>query len=174
MQDLLQLLRKIVAANPQQAFFDVPAQPEEIDALETAIGLPLPKSYRQFLETFNGGFINITRLNPGEQLWNLKTARWNSNDLLGTQAIQKEYYRMAEFARDVFGVEGKWEFIPFCKTSGQEHLVFGPATAPEDSPVLSAFHECPPEEWSVLYPNFQEFFRAYLGGDGKLRTIAGI
>jgi hypothetical protein len=172
MTDLIERLRRFIAAHPKRAFFDAPASPGAVDGLEAGIGVRLPGAYHQFLLAFDGGFINIAGSSPDDPDWDLGTARWNSNHLLGTAQIQKEHAQWARIGRDVFGVE-PWPFIPFCQTSGQELLVFGPVGADGEAPVLDAFHEVPPEEWGVLYPDFRAFLSAYLDGEGRVETIAG-
>jgi hypothetical protein len=173
MNELLQRLRDFIAAHPERAFFDAPATPADIATEEATIGVPLPESYRQFLLTFNGGFINISGLQRSEEDWDRGTARWNSNYIFGTKLLAKEYAQLEKLARDVFAVEGTWEFVPFCQTSGQEILVFGPRQANQDTPVLDAFHEMPPDDWSVLYPSFAHFLKAYIDGEGEASIIAG-
>src|SRR5438270_5095800 len=145
MDELLQRLRDFVVANPEKAIFNAPAAPEKVAALEAAIGLRLPKTHRQFLFAFNGGFINIAGKNSKGEDWDVGTARWNSHHLLDTQTIEKEYKQLAKLGSDVFGIKGKWKFVPFCQTKGQELLVFGPARFLGDSPILDAFHEYPPQ-----------------------------
>ncbi|HEY7115512.1 MAG TPA: SMI1/KNR4 family protein [Tepidisphaeraceae bacterium] len=172
MNDLLQRLQEFVAAHPRRAFFDAAASADAVAGLEAAIGVRLPAAYRQFLLAFDGGFINTSGGTPEDQRWDLGTARWNSNHLLGIRGIQKEFAQWAKIGRDVFGVE-PWPYIPFCQTSGQELLVLGPEGADGEAPVLDAFHEAPPEEWEVLYPSFRAFLSAYLDGEGRVKTIAG-
>jgi hypothetical protein len=172
MEQMLKRLGDFVDANPKRAYFNAPASAKDIAALEGAIGLPLPDDYKQFLSAFNGGFINVSGIEHGTKHWNAKTARWNSNHLLGTQEIKKEYKQWKTFGSEVFGMEGKWEFVPFCQTSEQELLMFGPRAA-GNWPVIDAYHEMPPEEWSKLYASFEKFLAAYLRGKGEVKTIGG-
>lgn len=168
MDKLLERLAAYIAAHPQTAFFNTPATSDEIAAVESALGVPLPNEYRAFLARHNGGFIDVSEIGPEA----LPDAAWNSNTLLGTVQLMKEYRQWANIGADVFGFQGKWPYIPFCQTEGQELLVFGPSTAGRAAPVLDAFHEMPPDEWSERYPSFTAFLEAYLDGEGNVNTIA--
>ena len=129
--------------------------------------MAIPPSYRQFLRRFNGGFINISASKPGDEYWDLGSARWNSNWLFGTADVLNEFTVLQDRVDEESGI------LPFCQTSGQESLVFGPAENGDEPPVLDAFHEYPSSEWGELYPNFESLLRAYISKKGKIKTIAG-
>jgi hypothetical protein len=165
MDDTFDKLQAFVAARPKRAFFEAPADENAIAAVEQAIGLKLPGSYRLFLRCFNGGFINICDFGPDDECWDVKTARWNSNWLFGTADLIKQY----DQARSI----GGWdhiEYIPFCQTSSQESLVFVPRSDVAEPPVLDAFHET--SEWAELYPDFPSMLKAYVDREGNIETIA--
>lgn len=168
MDKLFERLAAYIAAHPNTAFFNPPATPKEIAEVESAIGVQLVAEHKSFLGRFNGGFIDVSDIGPDA----LPDAAWNSNNLLSTKQIAKEYLQWATIGADVFGYEGTWPYVPFCQTEGQELLVLGPSKPGGSAPVLDAFHEMPPDEWSSLYPSFTEFLNAYLDGEGKVKTIA--
>ena len=173
MEKLLQQFRDFALANPSRAFFGKPATPKALATIEKAIGAPLPPAYRAFLSAFDGGFINVSGGNPKDKDWDLGDARWNGNHFLTTKEVLEEYKMWAKIGADVFGFEGCWPYIPFCRTEGQELLVLdttGKKAA--NPPILDAFHEMPPEEWRVLSPGLEKFLRAYLSKNGAIETIA--
>jgi hypothetical protein len=165
MDDTLDQLQAYVAANPERAFFEPPADESAIASVEQTIGMKLPASYRAFLRRFNGGFINICDFGPGDEYWDVKTARWNSNWLFGTADLVKEYDR----ARSIGGWD-RIEYIPFAQTNGQESLVFVPRPDGSEPPVLDAFHET--DDWAALYPDFPSMLRAYVERQGDIEAIA--
>jgi hypothetical protein len=128
------------------------------------MGVQLPVGYKAFLGRYNGGFIDVSEIGPDA----LGDAAWNSNNLLSTKQVVKEYRQWAKIGADVFGYRGTWPYIPFCQTEHQELLVLGPSRPGLSAPVLDAFHEMPPDEWSVLYSSFTEFLQAYLDGEGRV------
>src|SRR2546423_1862105 len=103
MDELLQRLRDWVDANCTRAFFNAPASPGDVDALEQRIGLRLPDDFRKFLLAFDGGFINTSPFKPDEDDWYIDNASWNSNHLLSIESIEKEYQQLASIGREVFG-----------------------------------------------------------------------
>jgi hypothetical protein len=165
MEQVLDQLKAFISLNPQRAFFEPPASSAAIDAVERAVGLALPRSYRAFLGRFNGGFINICNLSPDESHWTVTAARWNSNWLFGTNDLIKHY----EKERSVGGWQ-RLEYMPICQTSGQELLVFFPREDGSEPPVLDAFHEA--SEWKVLYRDFPSMLQDYVEREGNIETIA--
>jgi hypothetical protein len=170
-EEVLTRLRAFVTANPERCSFRPGVTEAALDAAESSLGMPIPDNYRAFLKWFEGGFISLcgTRDDPG---WDETSARWNSNSLFGADQLVAEFADQQLIWQADLGWAGPWPYLPFCYTTGQEFLVFGP---PEQStrPVLDAFHEVGPLEWGVLYPNFEALLRAYLDGEGRIRTIAG-
>lgn len=170
MDELLARLRAFIAANPSRCVFHPGATESAIEAAESATGVPIPADYRAFLRCFDGGFISVC----GERTdadWNEAGARWNSNSLYGTEQMVAEFTDQQLIWQSDLGWVGPWPYLPFCYTTGQEFLVFGPA-AGSTRPVLDAFHEVGPSEWGVLYPSFEALLRAYLDGEGNIETIA--
>jgi hypothetical protein len=173
MDELLARLRQYAADHPNRCFFRPAASAAAIAEAEAAIGLPLPNDYKQFLATFDGGFISICG-EPGDEYWTESTARWNSNSLSGVEQLVAEFKDVQLIWKVDLNWEGPWPYIPFCNTNGQERLVFGAPEKSGESPVLDAFHEVGPEEWRQLYPCFAALLSAYLAGDGQMNTIAGV
>lgn len=171
MENLLARLREFVAANPTRCAFQPGATEATLAATESAIGMPIPADYRAFLSCFDGGFISVCG-QRGDPDWDEATARWNSNALFGTERLTAEFADQQLIQQADLGWAGPWPYLPFCYTTGQEFLVFGPPGGCA-RPVLDAFHEVGPSEWGVLYPSFEDLLRAYLDGEGRIKTIAG-
>lgn len=176
LDDLIDALQARAGANPQRYFFNLPTSTSDLDGLEADLGIRLPRSYRRFLERCNGGFITLL-WDTTDELWDRETAEWNSNQLLGTDAIRAAYDDLQAIHDGWEGQypewKGQWPYIPLCHTSGQEWLVFrsGSADAPE-SPIYDAFHEVWPEEWGVLYHSFRDLLSDYLQREGRIDTVA--
>jgi hypothetical protein len=168
---LLTRLREFIAANPERCVFRPGATKTAIAATESAIGMPIPADYRAFVECYDGGFISVCgqRGDPG---WDEAGARWNSNALFGTEQLVVEFGDQQQIWQTDLGWAGPWLYLPFCYTTGQEFLVFGPPGGGTRQ-VLDAFHELRPSEWDVLYPSFEALLQEYLDGEGRIRTIAG-
>ncbi|MFO0800638.1 MAG: SMI1/KNR4 family protein [Gemmataceae bacterium] len=172
MEALLAELRDYVAAHPQLCFFRPGATVVELDAAESTIGFSIPADYRLFLKSFNGGFISLVG-RADEPDWDESTARWNSNTLFGAEELAAQYRDQRTIWEVDLKWPGRWPYLPFCHTSSQELLVFGP-NGGEERPVLDAFHEVGPDEWGLLYPNFEDLLRAYLSGNGDMQIISGL
>jgi hypothetical protein len=173
MNELLARLRNYVTDHPNRCFFRPAASAAAIAEAEAAIGFPLPSDYKQFLATFNGGFISLCG-QPGDDYWSEANARWNSNSFSGVEQLVAEYKDLQLIWKVDLHWEGPWPYIPFCSTDGQEQLVFGAPSETGDWPVLDAFHERWPDEWGELYPSFAALLSAYLAGEGRMNTIAGL
>ncbi|MFN8459713.1 MAG: SMI1/KNR4 family protein [Anaerolineae bacterium] len=172
-EELLAQLAQFVAAYPTRCYFNPPATASDIVEIEKQLNLMLPYSYRQFLLSFNGGFISLD-WDSTDPLWDKETAAWNSNHLLGLAELAQAYTDM----RDTWQLDHKWPglwlYLPFCHTEGQEFLVFSPVDPIiQESQILDAFHELWPHEWDMLYPDFSALLRDYLEQEGRLRLVAG-
>lgn len=167
----LDKLRKYVESHPKTAFFGKPATTESIAQLESVIGRALPQAHREFLLTFDGGFISIVG-SKGDEDWDVPTARWNSNCFLKVKDIAKEYRQLKKIASTVFEWKDPWHFVPVMQTSGQELLAFAPANRKGESQIVDAFHEVGPEDWSPVFKSFDSLLKAYLSGEGEIETIA--
>lgn len=139
--------------------------------MERAIGRALPTAYKHFLSTHDGGFIAgrpVVEVDAAA----FATERWNANHLLGCEDLVLDYKDARLLALDVEPTLTDWPYVPFCRTSGQEALVFGPPLPDGEQPVLDAFHEVGPGEWGVLANSFADFLRTYIDGNGFPPTIA--
>lgn len=173
MDELLVRLRQHIADQPNRCFFRPAATLAAIAEAEAAIGMLLPSDYKRFLASFDGGFISICG-QPGDEFWDEAAARWNSNSFSGVEQLVAEFKDLQLIWKEDLHWEGPWPYIPFCNTNGQERLVFGTPSETGEWPVLDAFHEVGPEEWRELYPSFAALVFAYLAGDGRINTIAGL
>lgn len=172
-QELLARLAQFTATNPTRCCFNPPATMSDIAAVETSLNMMLPSSYRQFLLRFNGGFISLD-WEATDPSWERETAAWNSNHLLGVEALAEAYTAMRDNWQLDHQWPGMWPFLPFCHTEGQEFLVFGPVDpVTQESPVLDAFHELWPHEWRILYPDFSVLLQNYIVQEGHLRLVPG-
>ena len=167
MADLLRELEVLIARLPDRAFFCPPAGRDAITGVERTIGRALPSAYKRFLSAHDGGFIAGSPVAAA-----FATQRWNANHLLGCEDLVRDYEDDRLLARDVEPTLVDWPYVPFCRTNGQETLVFGPTGPDGEPPVLDAFHEVGPGEWGVLAKSFADFLRTYIDGDGFPPTIA--
>jgi hypothetical protein len=151
--------------------FNEAATVNEILDLEAECGFVLPKSYRKFLNYFNGGFISAF---PVPAKLSFESARWNSNILMGTEEIRAEYEKLSTRRWKISSKNyNPYPFIPFCRTSENELLIF--VSSPNDkneSHVFDAFHEEWPESWGCLYPSFIHLLNDYLVSNGGISKIS--
>jgi len=172
--DTLQKLDRVIKEGAAYCYFNKPADPKEIIALEKRHGFRLPDSFKLFLEKFNGGMIVNKSLEKIIQRDNnLETAKWNATCILSTHELSEAYISMMN---RTFGVAGQFgavfPFIPFCKTSTNESLVFVTLSKEEtESPVLDAFHEEPPETWGLVAEDFNTFLINYIDTGGNPDVI---
>ncbi len=175
MEEVLNRLEVKINADPEHCFFNNPASEDELNNIEYMYNIELPKSYKQFLLKYNGGFIcnealKKIMLEPGGK----ETVIWNSLVLYGTAELEKHYEDLSDknwkLDRNWKGV---YPFIPLASTSINELLIFvNPLTNENESPVFDAFHEDFPTGWGLLYDSFTEFLSAYTRFDGMISTIA--
>ncbi|HEX6738246.1 MAG TPA: SMI1/KNR4 family protein [Vicinamibacteria bacterium] len=169
MAGALDMLQRYVEAHPAACGFGAGAAAAEIAAAESALGLPIPEPYRRFLARFDGGFISLCGSTTDAD-WDPGSAEWNSNALFGTERLVREYLDQQAIWQLDRGWQGRWPYLPFCHTEGQELLVFAPPAAAERA-VLDAWHEVGPQEWRVVYRGFDDFLAAYVSGEGRVETI---
>lgn len=168
---LLDKLDILIGHLPDQAIFRPPAAEDDIAVVERAIGRALPKAYKAFLLRHDGGFVAADPVPPGDEDA-LAAEQWNANHLLGCDDLVRGYGDAVVLERDVRPDVTDWPYIPFCQTSGQETLVFGPPGPDGVHPVLDAFHEVSAAEWGVLTDGFADFLALYIRGRGFPATIA--
>jgi hypothetical protein len=170
-QALVGELKAIVDATPERSFFNPGASKITIALAESQIGTSLPASFKEFLRTFNGGFISIAGT-MSDGYWDKGTAEWNSNFLFGTDRLHSEFLKMKRNQVEDFGEPEPWLYIPFCHTEGQELLVFGPVlNSRGERAVLDAFHESGPNNWRPVYPTFAHLLADYVARNGEIETI---
>jgi hypothetical protein len=105
-EKLLINLRRFVYKHPARCFFAPPATDSEINFAESTIGIQLPTSYKQFLRTFNGGFISLYG-KVGDRYWTIGHAEWNSNSLFGTGRLLAEFHEQKLIWEGDLGWKGK-------------------------------------------------------------------
>lgn len=155
-------------------YFDNPTSKKKIEAFEKKAGICLPQSYKLFLQYANGGMIVNASLDAIIKRDNdLATAKWNANYLLSLEELEDEWNILKN--RN-FGVSQKggaiYPFIPFCKTTTNEYLLFvSQCDNEKESPVFDAFHEEPPETWGIVANDFTEFLQNYYQRNGFPEVI---
>jgi tetratricopeptide (TPR) repeat protein len=176
--DIEKVLTLLAAENKKQLDtfnFEDPATEENIQRIEHLLGIELPKSYREFLLKFDGGFICTNFLAAKIKLHNdIETAKWNSLNILSLEEMHQEYVDLSDRNWKMpLDWDGVYPLVPFARTNINELLVFVQPLNPEfESPVFDAFHEDPVYDWGVLYDNFSEFLKDYLSQQGMLKTIS--
>jgi hypothetical protein len=165
MKEILKKLNGKIAKLPQSCFFNEPADPEAIAALEEKYAIKLPPSYKEFLQLHNGGFISLYEVEAKDELGD---AAWNSNYIFGLGEID-EAFTSINCKTDGMDVK----YIPMMHTADGEYLGFRHPLEEGDSAVYDLWHEAPAAEWadSVLYKNFHELLKEYLARDGEIETI---
>jgi len=168
------LLNKIIEELPDNCFFNEAADTVEIMDFENELGIELPYSYKIFLNNFNGGFICNAYQAKLIKEGDFESAQWNSNHLFGLDEIREIYEQKKMMDWKVFGNEYKiYPFIPFCRTSIGELLIFAnPLNNDLESPVFDAHHEEFPNSWGTLYKDFSELFENYVANNGELKTTS--
>lgn len=171
----IDLLRDNILRKPDKFFFNEAAAAMDILEFEVELGVDLPFSYKIFLNNFDGGFVADTYqskmiIKDG----NIEGARWNSNHIFSLNEIREIYedrsaknWKLFDTRLDIY------PFIPFCRTSIGELLIFAiPLDEKFESPVFDAFHEEFPSSWGKLYDNFSELFEHYVKNDGQIKTTS--
>jgi hypothetical protein len=163
-------LKEFIRRNAHRAFFAPPAEDYElVYTCEMLRGL-MPASYRKFLKAYNGGFI-AAQAEVIDDDFDFASEWWNSNVIFGTGRLMSAYHDIHErFVKDI-GYAEPWVYVPFCQTLDQETLYFGPATDGKEMAVYDGFSESPPEEWTVIYPDFTALLDDYVLKAGMIRTI---
>ncbi|MCF8228708.1 MAG: SMI1/KNR4 family protein [Bacteroidales bacterium] len=164
---LVDRLKQKIETNPDQCFFNAPAEWDEIESLEDDLIYVFPVSFKVFLCHFNGGFISL--LGPAKTD-DIESSAWNSNYILSLQEIRSAYERIEH----KFHEDGK-RYIPFMHTSGQEYLAFRwPYDEDEtESKVYDIWHETFPTEWEtqIVYDGFTDLLEDYINNNGVIQTI---
>lgn len=128
------------------------ATEEEIRRTEIALGVKLPRNYKQFLLKYNGA-----------ELYNYDDL--DGFLLLGTEELAKYQEELRELYED------DWidSIVVFCEVLGEgNYLAFDTArmSANEESPVLDGFHELPPKEWLPISDDFADWLSRLIESNG--------
>ncbi len=167
----IKILDEKIEERPDNYFFNECAQTMDIVDFEAEFGINLSLSYIIFLESYDGGFIcgnyqaKMIREND-----NFEDAKWNSTTFFGLDEIREIYENKSSMNWKLFDEKHDvYPFIPFCRTSIGELLIFAnPLSKERESPVFDAFHEEFPNDWGMLFPNFTELLENYVNSNGYI------
>ena len=161
MKSTIYLLNTKIQALGARAFFYPPATENLISDVEERLKISFPASLRAFYLAFNGGFFADDSWTQ-DQLTDaamLETIQWNSNNILPLEDVK-------------LGFGSRYPAcIPVIHTHTQEFLVFVNPLKDGESAIYDAFHEFTPDQWGVLYSNFEELLMDYIEKEGMIKTI---
>jgi len=163
-------LKKLVWQGTPKYKFNTRIEHSEIDIFEKAYGLVLSKSYKQFLEEFNGGmilefdesyYIDMTD-------WEPDGPKKSSFYLFGLSDIH-DAYRDAKLDDWLLHkpVDGIYPIIPICHTP-QDNLLFmvNENGLKNESPVFSSSYQDGAYSCTKIASDFNTFLGYYLAMDG--------
>jgi len=174
---VLEWLDILIGDGPAHAYFNAPANKEEIASFEERQHIRLPDSYKAFLLYANGGMIISDRLNSLlDSVSNSEDVKWNANYLYSLEEVEKEYKEKESWN---FGLPGKdlspYPFIPFCHTDTGEYLVFINLIGDEsESGVFDAFHEETIDTWGLVADDFTAFLSDYTQSNGNPNVLGDL
>ena len=163
----LKNLKRFIAENADISVFYPGATDQQIFECEVEIEMDLPDEHKEFLRSFNGGFISIAK-KKSDPDWDEGFSSWNSNTFLSIDEIKKTF----ELQRRAFKErkwEGPWPFVPLCRTYSQEFLVFSPSVDNGPRFVMNSVSMPNPSDWPVVFPSFVEMLDTYIESAGELR-----
>ncbi len=171
----IDLLEQKIGEIHENCFFNECAQTMDIIDFEADLGIKLPLSYIIFLENYNGGFMcgNYEAKMISENS-DFEGAKWNSVTFFGLDEIREIYEDKSLMNWKLFDKKyDSYPFIPFCRTSIGELLIFAnPLNEERESPVFDAFHEEFPKDWGILFNSFTELLETYVNSDGYIPTTS--
>ena len=162
MKSTIQLLNAKIQSLGARAFFNPPATEDLIRDVEERLKISFPLSIRAFYLAFNGGFFADAGWSSDElkDAVLFETIQWNSNNILPLEDVK-------------LGFGSRYPAcVPVIHTHTQEFLVFINPLKNGESAVYDAFHEWAPDQWGVLYSNFEELLMDYIEKEGNIKTIA--
>ncbi len=151
---------------PNKFVFPKQTNINKIEQIEKELNIFLPASYKQFMKSFNGGFINL--LSDMDDI-GIEDAKWNSNYLFSIEEVKQEFINLKQ-KRWKFTPEGNvnYPFIPFCRSQLNELLVFVNPLLSKESHIFEAVHDEPYKDWSMVFLEFSDFLSAYIDEDGDI------
>jgi tetratricopeptide (TPR) repeat protein len=162
--ELIHRLDLLIGSGMVPCRFNDPADMAAVDDFENKHGVRLPVTHKAFLAYANGGMIVNDSLVGILREGDFETAAWNANYLLSIREITEAY---DSFARRRSGSMPACPYIPFCRSSTGEYLVFvNTGDGDAESPVFDAFHEEPPESWGLVANDFTDFLESYFDKQG--------
>jgi hypothetical protein len=165
----LEKLTRFIRNHQSVAIFRPGVTENQILEVELEIETEIPPEYKEFLLSFNGGFISIFKKRTDPD-WNEKDSAWASNEFLGLGQIKEIFFYKRQVYRDRKW-NGPWPYIPFCKTYEPEYLMFSLPRGEAARAILDAFHENMPFDWPTVYPSFAALLDAYIDGFGDIKTV---
>lgn len=164
-----QLENRVLKGMPKYHFSDG-SKRAEIEVIEKAYSILFSKSYKLFLEKFNGGMIC-----EFEDHYYTDMTDWEPD---GPKESSFYFYSLNELI-DVFrdlrledefveeGFKGSYPFIPICKTPNQDLLfMISQKGLKEESPVFISYDKKDLNHSEQIAPNFDHFIGYYLEHEG--------
>ncbi len=169
LQESLDRIDELMKEHPEQVRFNPPATIAAIQAFENESGMSIPSFYKEFLLRFNGGYFCASNLIDSPR----DTAAWNSNVIFCLEELDEKYWELCGQKWKMTDYKYLYPFLPFCRTNVQELLIFvSPFLPCVESPVFDAFHESSPQEWGLLYQDFEDFLDEFVANSGAINLTA--
>ncbi len=164
-ENLIEIINELVAKDPNLFRFNKKANSDLIVDIERDLSIFLPDSYKQFLSNFNGGYIDLF---PNNLDMSTADKIWNCNYIFSLDEMATAYAKRSS-QNWKFTPKGsnEYPFIPFARTSMNEHLVFINPLNDGESCIFEAIHDEPWYEWELKFLDFSDFLSTYIdmGGD---------
>ena len=171
MENLIEIISELNAKDPNIFRFQKQRKAFGIVDVERDFSIFLPNSYKQFLNVFNGGYINLF---PENLDMSEADKIWNCNYLFSLDEMAAAYSKRSS-QNWKFTPKGsnEYPFIPFARTSMNEHLVFINPLNDGESCIFEAIHDEPWYEWELKFLDFSDFLSTYIdmGGDMNFANI---
>ncbi|HPN39732.1 MAG TPA: SMI1/KNR4 family protein [Melioribacteraceae bacterium] len=171
MENLIEIITELKTKEPDLFRFEKKLNEELITDVERDLCIFLPNSYKQFLANFNGGFIDLF---PNNMDMSTGDKIWNSNYIFSLNEMAAAYSkRSAQNWKFTPKGSNEYPFIPFARTSMNEHLIFLNPLNNNESCIFEAIHDEPWYEWELKFLDFSDFLSTYIdmGGDINFANI---
>lgn len=169
-KSLWEAFDKWLEDNWKEAFeqLNSPAIPEQIQQLQSKLGVELPAEFIECLQVHNGERNSCGLFDGSEFL--------SSDEIVFQWGIWQDLLSKGEF-EDIYsdpgkGVKNDWwnpKWIPFTHTGSGDHLCIdlGPSEDGTYGQIISMWHDDPSRE--VIAPSFRTYFEKYVKGvlDGE-------
>ena len=173
MHDLLNNLKATIDKLGARAFFNAPAQMNDVTFLLERIPVSMPEKLKEFYLKYNGGFIADLRWTKAELLDidNFKYIQWNSNHFFSLDMILSLFDdpdELINYANEISPSEEK--YLPFFRSQEQEIYVIKVSSKNPNIPVYVLGRQTMPEDWSIVNNDFYDFLKAYVDTEGNILT----